>query len=306
MKVSICMPVYNQARVVWDSLMSASTQDYEDKEIVVVDDCSTDITYLQAYCFPVKLFKNPVNLGLAKNLGECVKRASGEIIVFLCGDDVFTHKSVISDMVKIFSDPDVGVVGRYYYQYLDRVPGAVMTIRGNILTSSCQPSGIGFRKSAIQGEFSPKLFIEVPSMVKKVIDNGWGYEIMKYDTIAARLHPGPKGNAATSPAYYKTHLQSPTLNWFELTGKPIGMYLGLIQIKNRASWMLWREIKITIKLNWKCLLNLGFWTCALTALIVPGWILRPLANFYRHRITRHFVHIIERPSNDDLWGYAKP
>ena len=296
-KVSIIMPVYNEERIVAKSIRSALAQDYRDKEIIVVDDCSTDNTYNICSYFGVDLYKNQLNLGLSGNLNECVKKSSGEIIVILCGDDVFCHPSVISDIVKIFeNNSNIGVVGRYYYQYLDRYKGAVMTIRGDILTSSCQPSGMGFRRSAMTKDFPNKLFVEVPSMVKHIIDVGWKYEIMKYDTIAARLHPGVKGNAATNPSYYKTNPpQSPTLNWYEVLGEPIGMYMGLIQIKNRASWMLLSEIKQTIKLNPKCLLNLGFWFCVSVALIVPGWILRRLSNFYRHRITRHFCHIIERP-----------
>jgi hypothetical protein len=59
--------------------------------------------------------------------------------------------------------------------------------------------------------------------------------------------------------------------------------------------LLTNEIFINIKTNPLCLLNIGFWTCALTALIIPGSILRPLANFYRHRITRYFVRRIKRP-----------
>ena len=260
-----------------------------------MDDCSTDRTYRVCESFPIKLYRNKVNLGLAGNLDECVRRSTGDYIVILCGDDVFTNLSVVSDMVRLFEENEyLGVIGRYYYQYLNGYEGAVMTIRGDILTSSCQPSGIGFRREAIQGRFSPKLFVEVPSMVKEVLRIGWDYHIIKYDTIAARLHPGIKGNAATAPSYYKSGEGSPTMNWYGILEKPIGMYLGFIQIKNRAPWMLNTEIKNTIKINPWCLLNIGFWTCALIALIVPGWILRPLANFYRHRITRHFCNIIRR------------
>lgn len=296
MIVSVVMPVYNQERIVAESIRSALNQDYQDKEVVIIDDCSTDSTYKICADFPVEVYQNRENLGLTGNLDECIKKSSGDYIIILCGDDVFTHKSVVSDMVKMFeTNPNLGIIGRYYYQYLDGHKGAVMTIRGDIFTSSCQPSGIGFRRTAIKGNFSSKLFIEVPSMVKRIIDIGWDYEMIKYDTIAARLHPGPKGNAATNPTYYKSHSQSPILNWYEILEEPIGRYMGFIQIKNSAPWMLLREIGITIKLNPWVLTNLGFWFCTLIALIVPGWILRPLSNFYRHRITRYFVKIIERP-----------
>ena len=301
-KCSIIIPVYNQERIVEDSILSAVSQDYPDKEIVIIDDYSSDNTFeiCDSYSFShydISVFRNKANAGLAGNLNECIKKSTGEYIIILCGDDIFTHKSVVSDMVKIFEDdPRIGIIGRYYYQYLDGHKGAVMTIRGDILTSSCQPSGIGFRRKALRREFINKIFVEVPYMVKKVIDTGWDYKIIEYDTIAARLHPGLKGNAATNPSYYKTiPQQSPTRNWNEVLGEPLGVYTGFIQFKNRAPWMLDNEIKEMIRLKPKCLLNIGFWFCVLTAIIVPGWILRRLSNFYRHRITRRFVRIIERP-----------
>jgi len=297
-KVSICIPAYNEEKIIAQTLYSALEQDYKDKEIVVIDDNSTDRTASVCSSFPVRFYRNKTNLGLAGNLNELAKKAEGEYIILLCGDDVFTDHRVVSDMVELFDkNPILGVIGRYYYQYLNGYDGAVMTIRGDILTSSCQPSGIGFRREALSllGGFEDSVFIEVPSMVKKVIDAGWDYHIIKYDTIAARLHPGPKGNAATSPSYYSSFKgQSPTLNWYRILGKPIGGYLGFIQMKDRAPWMLTKELLVNIKINPLCLLNIGFWVCALTALIVPGSILRPFANFYRHRITRLFCRIIKR------------
>lgn len=297
-RVSILMPVYNQEKLAGESIWSVLKQDYIDKEIVIIDDCSQDNTYEICNSFGtfVKLFKNDKNLGLAGNLNECVKKSTGEYIVILCGDDTFTHKSVISDMVKIFEDsPQVGVVGRYYYQYLDGYKGAVMVIRGNIFTSSCQPSGIGFRRSAIPCEFSNKILVEIPLMVKRIVDAGWDWKMMEYDTIAARLHFGKSGNAAIMSGYYKTTpQQSPTLNWLEVLNEPIGMYLGFIQMKNRARWLLLDEIKQTIKINPRCLLNIGFWFCVSVALLIPSFVLKHLSNWYRHRITRKFVRVIER------------
>jgi len=295
--ISIIMPAYNCENLIAESIQSALDQDYPHKEIIVCDDGSIDDTIKVVEKFPVKLLKDSAHKGLGGNLSRLVKAARGEYIVILCHDDIFTHESVVSDMVKIFNKyHNVGVVGRYYYQYLNGYPGAVMTIRGDIFVSSCQPSGIGFRKEAIAGEFTNKLFIEVPEMVKRVTAAGWGWRMMEYDTIAARLHPGLKGNAATQPSYYKTDPpESPILNWFSILGEPLCLYTGFIQLKNRAPWLLFDEIKILVKLKPKVLLNPGFWFCVSVAIIVPGCVLRRLSNFYRHRITRHFCKIIERP-----------
>ena len=46
MKVSIVIPVYNKAEYICDCLESILQQDFEDFEILVVDDGSTDMEVL--------------------------------------------------------------------------------------------------------------------------------------------------------------------------------------------------------------------------------------------------------------------
>ena len=40
--VSIIMPSYNTARYISDSIVSIQAQTYENWELIIVDDCSTD------------------------------------------------------------------------------------------------------------------------------------------------------------------------------------------------------------------------------------------------------------------------
>ena len=81
----------------------------------------------------------------------------------------------------------------------------------------------------------------------------------------------------------------------DLTGdKEFKFHEGFIQLKNRAPHLLWSEICLAIKMNPKVLLEARFYIFAIASVIVPGCILRPLTNFYRHRITRKHVRIIPR------------
>lgn len=43
--VSVIVPVYNAERFVGEALKSIIIQDYANKEIIIVDDCSTDHSY---------------------------------------------------------------------------------------------------------------------------------------------------------------------------------------------------------------------------------------------------------------------
>ena len=101
--------------------------------------------------------------------------------------------------------------------------------------------------------------------------------MMDYDTIAVRIHPG--GNTATKSSYYTG---SAVENWYNIIGIKVKYYQQFIQLRNRSTYkMLIREIKSMIKINPECVKEPKFWIYALTALIVPGFILRPLSKFIR-------------------------
>lgn len=296
MKVSILMPSYNQARHISKAIQSAVNQVFwkyntGKYEIIIMDDASTDNTvevikrFQEKYPF-IKLVVKEKNEGVGKNINDLVKEATGDIIVFLCTDDYFTSEFVVDDMYEAFkNNPNLGVIGRPYYQYFYEKPKKIaMAIRSNILISSCQPSGMGFRKNAIVGEFSDRMFVEVPSMVARILTNHWDGSMMSYDTIAACLH----FNAAIDPEYFAPE-QSQVLNWFLEVGIIFIYPMYFIQLKSRYPSLLFKEIKNCIKIKPSCLLSPWFIFCALVAIIVPGKILIHLSRFYRYRIVSLFA-----------------
>jgi glycosyltransferase involved in cell wall biosynthesis len=291
--ITIAIPAYNQSKVIRDSIESALEQRTRKNlcEILVIDDCSKDNTAEIVRSYPVRLIVNEENIGIGANLVKLMENAKGHYIIYLCGDDSFTHPMVVSDYVnQFYANPRLGIVGRYYYQYMNGYPGAIMTCRDrNILTSSCNPSGMAFKKDAFYG--SNKRFIECPMIVKQYLEKGYEWTMIEYDTIKARIKPGQ--NTATQEWYYD---QSPIKNWVKLVGPKFKFHQGFIQLKNRAPKLLWSEICLSIKLRSWNLLDVVWWFNVLIAVMIPGFILRQLSNFWRHRITRMFSRIIERPS----------
>jgi GT2 family glycosyltransferase len=89
-RFSIVITCYNQRRFIRDAVDSALALDYHRKEIIVVDDGSTDgsLEILEAYGNAITLLSLPHNTGAntARNFGAA--RAQGEYLVFLDGDDV--------------------------------------------------------------------------------------------------------------------------------------------------------------------------------------------------------------------------
>lgn len=289
-KVSICIPAYNSEKTIGESIDSAKSQKYPLKEILVLDDGSTDGTAQVARDRGCRVILGGINSGIGRALVRLMEEAYGKYVVYLCADDLFTNDMVVSDIVKIFdNDRGIGVIGRYFYQFMNGHPGAIAVSRDrNIITQSCCPSGMAFRKKYDLVP-SNEIFIEVPSIVAQYLPD-YRWTMLEYDVVAARIHPG--GNTGTKTEYYNG---SQIANWVKFVGPSFRFNEGFIQIKNRAPHLLWQEIKMAWNLTPGVRKEPSFYLFAGIALLVPGCILRPLSKFYRHRITRRKCKIIERP-----------
>jgi glycosyltransferase involved in cell wall biosynthesis len=87
-KFSIIIPCFNREKYIRDSIDSALTQQYENKEIIVIDDGSTDTsrTIIELYRNKVRVFFT-TNKGVSAARNTAVRHASGEYIIFLDSDD---------------------------------------------------------------------------------------------------------------------------------------------------------------------------------------------------------------------------
>ena len=93
-RISVIMGIYNCASTLREALDSLINQSYQDFEVIMCDDGSTDNTYAVAkeYCnlYPGKfiLLSNDHNLGLNKTLNKCLQYAKGDYIARMDGDDI--------------------------------------------------------------------------------------------------------------------------------------------------------------------------------------------------------------------------
>lgn len=90
-KVSVCVPVFNCDRYLREAIDSALMQTYQDFELVVVDNASTDGTAAVVAEFDdprVVVHRNEVNIGAAGNWNRAVELSRGEYVKLLCADDV--------------------------------------------------------------------------------------------------------------------------------------------------------------------------------------------------------------------------
>ncbi|MGI4751479.1 MAG: glycosyltransferase family 2 protein [Janthinobacterium lividum] len=99
MKVSVCIPTYNQSQYLTQAIRSAYNQSIKPVEIIVSDDCSTDNTYevlntLSREIPVLKIILQPINLGIAGNTDSCLRLAKGDFIIRLDSDDYLSSKYI--------------------------------------------------------------------------------------------------------------------------------------------------------------------------------------------------------------------
>jgi glycosyltransferase involved in cell wall biosynthesis len=91
--VSICIPTYNSARYLDECLESALKQTYQNFEVLVVDNHSSDETVSMVKTLAtseprIRFEQNPRNLGEVRNFNRCLELARGEWVKFLFSDDL--------------------------------------------------------------------------------------------------------------------------------------------------------------------------------------------------------------------------
>lgn len=107
-KLSIITPMHNSFQLMKKNLSILEKQDINFFEIIIVDDCSTDNSFLQLKKYAekssmnVRLYRNFKNAGPGITRNNGIERASGEYITFIDSDDYFTENfiTVVSKYLK--------------------------------------------------------------------------------------------------------------------------------------------------------------------------------------------------------------
>ncbi len=112
-KVSIIVPAYNEEKVVNMTIHSLLASNYQNFDIIVVDDGSSDTTYQRVLdefgSHPqVRVFTKP-NGGKSRALNFGIAQTDAEIIFGLDADTIFSLDA-IGKMVRHFYDPRIGAV----------------------------------------------------------------------------------------------------------------------------------------------------------------------------------------------------
>ncbi len=112
-KVSVVIPCYNHGEYLDQAVESVLEQTFQDFEIIIVDDGSTDqstIDLLKGYNKPKTYVIRTDNQGLASARNNGIKEAKGKYILPLDADDKI-GKEYLEKAVKILDEnDDIGIV----------------------------------------------------------------------------------------------------------------------------------------------------------------------------------------------------
>lgn len=122
-RFSIIICAYNIEKYIQKAIKSVLAQTYGEYEIIIFNDGSTDKTLdkIQEYSNnpKVKIINSEVNIGLGAGRNVCMKKAEGEYIIYLDGDDTLYEKTTLEKIDKVLSknNPDICYFGVQYVEY---------------------------------------------------------------------------------------------------------------------------------------------------------------------------------------------
>ena len=124
MKISVIVPVYNLETYIRQCLESVLNQTYQNLELIVVDDGSSDAS--AAVCQEMAAADN--RLKVIENMHDCqatarntgVRQADGDYIIFLDGDDFWADNRALERLVKRLERTHAEVLNFSYVKYWEK------------------------------------------------------------------------------------------------------------------------------------------------------------------------------------------
>ena len=205
MKISVVIPNYNYAAFLEDTVASVFSQTYKNLECVVVNDGSTDNSYillenLKKNKFPDLIIVNKENGGLSSARNAGIKKATGDLIAFLDADD-FWSKDKLEHQVDTLIATAADIVFSNYQtfdgsQFTDHhetivaSPDRIDFISQNPVVGSS--SSVLIKKSVIDkvGFFDPNLrSLEDLDYWFRCSVQGFSFVFCNFPDVFLRRHP---------------------------------------------------------------------------------------------------------------------
>ncbi|MCX7002588.1 MAG: glycosyltransferase [bacterium] len=130
-QVTVCIPVYNCVRFVAQAIESVLGQTFNDYELVILDDCSTDGSWeiIAKYSDTrIKRIKHQTNKGLAASWNRLLSEASGTYLKILPHDDILYPTCLERQVSVMVAQPEIALVS--CARHIIDNSGAIVAKRG--------------------------------------------------------------------------------------------------------------------------------------------------------------------------------
>jgi glycosyl transferase family 2 len=236
-QVSVCIPTYNYARFLAGAIESVLEQEFDDFELVVVDNASEDDTpsVVARYSDPrLRAYRNEHNVGLFGNFARALELATGELVKFLAADD-WLHPAYLREAVRLMSEHSTAAIVSGPGYYVDGegrvygvgttglfdaglVPGnAALSAQASYLNVIGMPSNTLLRRAAVDAvggfeeRFAPAADVHLWGKLLARHDLAW----LSQPRCYLRIHPAKAHDYGLDPS------ESTFMAW-ECLGREVG------------------------------------------------------------------------------------
>jgi len=168
--VSIVIPFYNNERTAEKVIKTVLNQNYKNKEIILVNDYSSDDTLKKIEKYKskknIRIINNKKNLGLVKSLNNGIKNSKGEFVVTLLGDCYPESNNWLTLLLEPFKDKNVIATTplvkypKELWEKFDNFAKELTKENVGIKLSGLNQKGVAYRKEVLVkvGLFNEKIF----------------------------------------------------------------------------------------------------------------------------------------------------
>ena len=111
-KISVCIPSYNHEKYIYHTIESVLNQSFQDFEIIISDDNSSDNTLEIAKSFKdsrIKIIENKKNNGTSINTNIAIENSCGEFIALIASDDMMHQDRLKKTSFNLHGEPNLSL-----------------------------------------------------------------------------------------------------------------------------------------------------------------------------------------------------
>ncbi len=123
-RISVIIPSFNCARYLGEAIASVLDQGIALRDVIVIDDGSTDDTATVANGFAAVRYRHQPNQGIGAARNHGVSLAQGDLIAFLDADDMWTAGKLRAQLDVLHRMPEVDLVFGHVEVFVDRPDAA--------------------------------------------------------------------------------------------------------------------------------------------------------------------------------------